>query len=269
MIGGLVAGGLAVVLFVAMLIAATNQARKTKAVGDANLQVAEKERVQADVRTITKAVYSGDGIGDLDTVLRFTHPKVIELMGGMARAKTELNGMLKIRPLGLSLESFEFPSDPTFIQTSGNQYVFVPSFSIIKSKDGQRVESLNFQMGARKVGTTEWKYVEGGQVTSANVKTFFPDFPTSQEGFRRNIARSFPEIRRGWRDVLAGDCDESRVHHSAGLQATLHACAIQPRGVKGSCASKIFTDGSGYRLRRGAVQILPGMASCRTSRSLG
>ena len=143
----------------------------------AELLATEKDRVQADVRSIYNALYSGD----VDTVLRFTYPKLLENMGGAAKAKETLATVLsKIQATGISIDSMTFPQDPTFIETNANHYAIIPTLLVAKTSDGQRVESLNFQMGVRPVGTTEWTYVDGTQITQANVRTLFPDFPTGQ-----------------------------------------------------------------------------------------
>ncbi|MDB5336897.1 MAG: hypothetical protein JWN70_2516 [Planctomycetaceae bacterium] len=174
LIGGCGGGGLVAILLVVMLVATTNQAPKVQEAPKVDVQVGEKDRVQSDVRSIINALYSGD----VDTGLRFTSPKVIELMGGAAKAKSELTiAQSKIQSIGLKIESLTFPNDPTFMQTAGNQYVFVPTFATFSAPGGQRLESLNFQLGARVAGAPDWTYVEGSRVSNANVKALFPDFP--------------------------------------------------------------------------------------------
>lgn len=177
LIGGLGIGGIVALLFVAMLVAAIGQASKTKANNAANLEATEKHRVQADARAIYSALYSGDA----DTLLRLTNPKVIEQLGGMAKAKPGLESMLeKLQGLGMTVESISFPNDPTFIHTASNQYVLIPTLAVLKARNGQRVESLSFQLGARATGATAWTYLDGSQINKASVKTYFSDFPPDQ-----------------------------------------------------------------------------------------
>jgi len=135
--------------------------------------ISNNEAVQADVRTNLNAIYNGD----VETVLGFTHPKVIEMMGGQTEAKAVLKTALsKTQTMGMALESLAFPDDSTFLKTDMNHFVIVPTKSIITA-NGQRVESLNYQFGIRAIGTSKWTYIEGSRINNQNVKTLFPDFP--------------------------------------------------------------------------------------------
>jgi hypothetical protein len=139
--------------------------------------------VQSDVSRLLNAVY----VGDADTVLRFTHSKIIKLMGGEAQAKVTLKDQLQqFQTLGMKLESRTFPNDPTFLKTDLHLFAIVPTKTIIEVR-GQRLESLNYQFGVREAGATNWTYIEGSRINSTNVNRFFSDFPS---GFK------FPDFYR-------------------------------------------------------------------------
>ncbi len=140
-------------------------------------QVSDKDVVQEDVRKMASAVYGAD----VETVLGYTHPKILDLMGGRSRAKSALEtAFSQFQSLGMKLESMTFPDDPTFLKTDVNHFVIVPTKSII-SANAQRVESLNYQFGIRQIGTAKWKYIEGSRINRQNVTTLFPDFPADYE----------------------------------------------------------------------------------------
>ncbi len=146
-------------------------------------QLSDEDVVQEDARKLSNAVYNAD----VDTVLGYTHPKIIEMMGGTSQAKSALDAAFsKFQLLGMKLESMTFPKAPTFLKTDVNHFVIVPT-KIIISANGQRLESLNYQFGIRRIGTTQWKYVEGSRINKQNVTTLFPDFPADYE---------FPEFYR-------------------------------------------------------------------------
>lgn len=139
--------------------------------------------VQQDVRKMMAAVYASD----VDTVLSFTHPKIIELMGGKDRARSTLRtAFSQIESRNMKLESLVFPEAPTFLNTDMNRFVVVPTKSVVSAR-GQRVESVNFQFGIQANGTKAWKYVEGSRINQQNVGSLFPDFPSDFE---------FPEFHR-------------------------------------------------------------------------
>lgn len=136
----------------------------------------EAETVQQDVVRMNRALYSGDA----KTLIRYTNPKLIEMLGGHAQAEQALKqGAMQL--VGrMSVESLDFPTPPTFFESAESRFVFVPTLSVV-SVQGQRVESLNFQLGARSKTGEQWTYVEGSRITHENVRTFFPDFPEGVE----------------------------------------------------------------------------------------
>lgn len=139
--------------------------------------------VQADVRRTVTAVYDRD----IETVLKFTHPKIIEQMGGQAQAKTTLQSALnQVQAAGMTIESLAFPAAPTFTNASAHEFVLVPTKLLLSAK-GQRLESLNYQFGVRDLPQTNWTYIEGSRITVENVRTLFPDFPPGFE---------FPKVYR-------------------------------------------------------------------------
>jgi len=142
------------------------------------------ELVQRDVRTLIGAVYSGD----LDTVIRFTHPRVVTSLGGSSSARATLARVLaQTQSAGMKLESLVFPNQPVFLQGDGRrQYVVVPTRLVIMA-NGQRLESFNFQFGVREPGGAGWTYMEGSRVTPQLLSAWFPDFPASHK---------FPTISR-------------------------------------------------------------------------
>lgn len=143
--------------------------------------------VQSDVRKMVAAIYSGE----VDTTISFTHPQILQSMGGQIQAKSALTNMFsQTKRLGLNLESMEFPVDPTFLKTPLHDFVIVPTLSRVVSAKGQRAESLNYQFGIRDTGSVSWKYMEGSRINQGNVRTYFPDFPTDfvfPQTYRRKL----------------------------------------------------------------------------------
>ena len=147
---------------------------------------AEQKRVQQDVKAIIKAVYSGN----VGTVLQYTHPKIIKMMGGAKAARASVaKSLKKVGSVGLRLESLSFPSAPVFLRGTRQRFVIVPTYSVFSVK-GQRVESLNYQFGVLEKGAKRWKYVEGSRVNKRNIARLFPEFPrnyTFPRVFRKKL----------------------------------------------------------------------------------
>jgi len=142
---------------------------------------AELHPVQQDIKKLTQAVFSGD----VETILGFTHPTVVAMLGGRDAARATLqqssdqfvNG-------GVALESLTFPGPPDFIAVEDRRFAIVPILTIM-SIDGQRIEIFSFQIGVREPGATDWTYVDGIRINGQNVGTLFPDFPSDYD---------FPEV---------------------------------------------------------------------------
>jgi hypothetical protein len=143
------------------------------------------EQVQQNIRDNNSALYRGD----VDTVLSFTLPRVIELMGGRDAARAQLSSVIAtIRASGMELMSLTFPAPPQFVSGGGNQFVVVPTLSVIRStKTGVKAESLNFQVGMFDATSKSWKYVEGSRVNDQMKVLLLPGFPSDFK---------FPQIYR-------------------------------------------------------------------------
>jgi hypothetical protein len=137
----------------------------------------EAKTVQADIRKCSTALYSGDA----DTILAYTHSKIIEKMGGKVKAKEELTKILAgITEKGMKIESLEFPEPPKFFNGKTNNFVIVPTLSIV-SLNGKKVESQNFQLGVKLKGENKWTYIEGSRVNYEFLNQLFDDFPENIE----------------------------------------------------------------------------------------
>jgi len=138
----------------------------------------EAERVQRDVRSLMEATYSRD----VEGVLRLTHPRVLELMGGKDAARVAtVAALTSISRLQLKIGKMTFPQPPIFFKGATRRYVFVPTLSVVSATGGQMLESLNYQLGILEPGTSQWKYVEGSRVNQSNARQIFSDFPSDIE----------------------------------------------------------------------------------------
>lgn len=133
----------------------------------------ETARVQADVRAILNAAYEAD----VDTMVRYTPPAILEGMGGEAQARAAIEQSLRgVAERGMKLASLTFPEAPTFLKGTERRFVVVPTLSVIEAA-GQKVESLNYQLGVLEPKAEAWTYVEGSRINKDNVRLLFPDFP--------------------------------------------------------------------------------------------
>ena len=144
------------------------------------------EPVQRDVQELSQAFYRGD----LDTILRFTHPKIKKMLGGSEVLRAAMEPVvLSILDSGMTLEALTFPRAPDYIEGDERRFAIVPTLSIMAMK-GQRIESLNYQFGVLEPGAESWAYIEGSRINQQNVRVLFPDFPadyTFPEFYRKRL----------------------------------------------------------------------------------
>ena len=138
---------------------------------------AEIRQIKVDIRRIGEAVWEEDH----ETVLSMTHPILFQKAGGRVNARNSLQEMiLEYQKLGLKFDSFELVREPEFLETESNQYVIVPTRTIVLYKD-ERVELYSFQLGAKSKTDSQWKYLDGSKLTQDNIRIFFHDFPDDFE----------------------------------------------------------------------------------------
>ncbi len=156
-------------LFVALLTVGKGNAQDGQ-----NVPVeSDSETVQSDVRQMSAALYRGD----VDSLLRFTHPEIVKALGGEPAARDALNQAVRqFQAIGMTLDSLVFPESPKFVSGNGRLFAIVPMESII-SANNQKVQSLNFQFGVREADSVGWKYVEGSRLNKEILGALFPDFP--------------------------------------------------------------------------------------------
>ena len=134
-------------------------------------------RVQSDIRQMMTASYASDP----EAVLRYTHPAIVESMGGTARAREEVGKALdKMKQIGLSVESFDFPAEPRFVRGNKRLFAVVPTKIVVRA-GAQRAEVESFQVGIREDGGDAWTYVEGAKFAGGIRAKLFPDFPADYE----------------------------------------------------------------------------------------
>lgn len=142
----------------------------------AKRSVSAAKQVQRDVERIVLGLYRGD----VDEVMSYTHPAVLEGLGGTEAAKRALmDAAAQLQARGMKVESLTFPQPPEFFDGGGRRFVYVPTLTII-SAGGRRVESLNFQLGVLERNAPGWKYLEGSRMTSQLVQKLFPGYPAER-----------------------------------------------------------------------------------------
>lgn len=133
--------------------------------------------VQADVRTLLQANYKGE----IEPAMRLTHPAIIEELGGTEKARaTFIEAMGVLKRVGLSIDTFEFPEPPSFVEGERRTYAIIPTRLVVSAGD-QKLDSRNFQVGVSDPIEKKWTYVEGSKFDERLRSRYFKDFPKDYE----------------------------------------------------------------------------------------
>ena len=131
-------------------------------------------QVQGDIRAYLGAEYGGD----VEIYINLTHPKGIEMDGGIDAFRLHRTNMARMmNALDLQLDVLAFPSPPQFFEGhGGRRFVIVPHLTTVSANTGRRSTAVDFELGVLEPGATSWKYI-GGEIGKIGIQHFFPDFP--------------------------------------------------------------------------------------------
>lgn len=139
------------------------------------------ERVKDDARKVVDATFTGD----IDMLVRLSHSKAIEQLGGEKEARQTYAFMVGVlKKTNAKKVDFTFTKEPQFLESESSHFVVLPTRLVI-SIGGSKAENKAYYFGQKSKAESEWKYLDSEEIHEENVQEFFPDFP---EDFQ------FPEV---------------------------------------------------------------------------
>jgi len=140
------------------------------------------KQVQDDVKLLRQGVFRVLSKSEIETALALMHPKIIEAVGGIEKARESATSESRRQATSLfTIEKVEFLQAPEFFSGKEHEFVFVPVAMTMSRADRTRNQSLTFYLGGRKKGDTGWKYVEASKLIRDKGSTFFADFPEDKQ----------------------------------------------------------------------------------------
>ena len=137
-----------------------------------------KEMALKDVKTTSEATLGKD----YKTVLKHTHPNVIELMGGNEKALELVEATFKsINEQGIVFEKAEIISVSDVIFEQDEYRCLVEGFNQMKMP-GMRIKSTSYLLGFYDAEDKIWFFIEADKMNNkALAEKLFPGFETSFE----------------------------------------------------------------------------------------
>ncbi|MFZ5637610.1 MAG: hypothetical protein ACOY82_13605 [Pseudomonadota bacterium] len=128
------------------------------------------------LRTELSSMLASFEQGDYEALLAKTHPVLYDMAGGReALERSMRQAQERIEAAGIRFVSSEM-GVPTETYPAGDEELcFVPRVSIIES-GGKRIRSATFMIAIRRIGGTEWRYLDGSGLRRDPEKLyhFFP-----------------------------------------------------------------------------------------------
>jgi len=118
--------------------------------------------------------------GDMSTVLDFTFPGVLELMGGKEAALTTVNeAMAGMKQGGMSFQSSEVTGLVGFAQEEDEYRCIIENKVVIDSPE-QQIKSTSYMLGIYSQEAKQWYFMEAAQLKNEALREMvIPGFKTS------------------------------------------------------------------------------------------
>jgi len=135
---------------------------------------ADRERaVKEQARAACDALVGGD----LDKFVGWTHPKLVQMMGGRERLVEMLkSGQKEMARQGIQLLSATIQADAELAQGGDEWFAIVP-YDLEMSVPAGRALVKTWLLGISADQGKTWTFIDGGKLSAAAIKQYFPNFP--------------------------------------------------------------------------------------------
>jgi hypothetical protein len=135
-----------------------------------------------------KLAAQGSMSADYESIIKYSLPEIIELMGGKEAAKTSISAMYKsMNEQGLVFEKAEILEVSDIVQEQGQSRCTVKSYNEM-TMTGQRLKSTSYLLGIYNEDDEHWTFIEAKQLqTPQLVNQILPDFETSLDLLKDDV----------------------------------------------------------------------------------
>jgi len=113
---------------------------------------------------------------DYETVLKFTYPKVIELVGGREKMVSLIRkGKVEMGQQGISFQSVTIGEPSKTVNAGEEIHCLVPQTIFMKAPNG-RIKSETYLIGVSRDGGNNWFFIDAVNLNMENVKRVLPNY---------------------------------------------------------------------------------------------
>ena len=114
--------------------------------------------------------------GDYETLMKFTHPKVIELIGGRDKMMTLLkNGTVEMQQQGVSFESVAIGDPSPTVKAGDELHCLVPQTIFMKVPKG-KLKTESHLLAVSQDNGRNWVFIDTVKLDENNIKMVLPNY---------------------------------------------------------------------------------------------
>jgi len=132
-----------------------------------------QEQIKTTAEIIAKATINSD----FKTVVRYTYPKVLKMMGGEKKMiETMDKGLAQMKSQGTAVIGATIGIPGKTFDTGGEQYAVVPE-KIVMQSNGVKFFTNSSLLAISLDKGKNWYFIDAGNISQQNLKILFPNFP--------------------------------------------------------------------------------------------
>ncbi|MBO3697733.1 hypothetical protein [Roseivirga sp. E12] len=111
---------------------------------------------------------------DWDTVIEYTYPKIVQMVGGKEQMTSVLINMMEQQQIEFISADIGEPSD---IYTTGDDNLFslVPQTIVMKMPNG-KIKTESYLLAISEDKGLKWYFIDTAQITMQNVQVMLPNY---------------------------------------------------------------------------------------------
>lgn len=141
--------------------------------------LAAKALGQADKKLIKQqAELTGAALlnDDYETLIKFTYPKVIEIVGGRDKLIAMVQkGKVEMKSQGITFEKVIIGEPSSSVAAGSEIHCLVPQTVFLKVPNG-KMKSESYLIGVSQDGGSHWFFIDAVNLNMGNVRTVLPNY---------------------------------------------------------------------------------------------
>lgn len=115
---------------------------------------------------------------DYETLIKFTYPKVVEMVGGQAKMISLIKkGKAEMGQQGISFEKVTIGSPSKTVNAGNEIHCLIPQTITMKVPNG-KMKSETYLLAISKDNGNHWYFIDTVSLTLENIKNVLPNFNT-------------------------------------------------------------------------------------------